>query len=169
VGGDDRWFRHEFDFQYYYPFAEDWIGRFALLSGYIFGLGEDVDISDRFFVGGTRLRGFDTAGIGPRDIVTDDALGGNAYGVLSFQLSFPLGFPRDFPVRGRVFSDIGTLTEIDESGPELVDKASPRVGVGIGASYLSPFGPVGIDLTQAVVKENFDDTELFRFSFGTRF
>ena len=170
LGGDVHWLRHELDYQYYYPFAEDWIGRFALSSGYIFGLGEDVNISDRFFIGGTRLRGFDTAGIGPRDIVTDDALGGNLYGVLSFQLGFPFGFlPRDFPVKGRVFSDIGTLTNIDESGPELVDNASPRVGVGIGASYLSPFGPVGIDVTQALVKENFDDTELFRFSFGTRF
>jgi len=39
----------------------------------------------------------------------------------------------------------------------------------VGVSWRSPFGPIRVDLAQAVVKENFDKEELFRFSFGTRF
>jgi outer membrane protein insertion porin family len=41
--------------------------------------------------------------------------------------------------------------------------------VGVGLAWRSPFGPIRIDLAHAVVKEEFDETEILRFSFGTRF
>jgi outer membrane protein insertion porin family len=36
-------------------------------------------------------------------------------------------------------------------------------------SWLSPLGPIAIDLAHAFLKEDEDETELFRISFGTRF
>ena len=39
----------------------------AAKAGYIFGIDEDINIADRFFVGGNLLRGFERSGIGPRD------------------------------------------------------------------------------------------------------
>ena len=44
-----------------------------------------------------------------------------------------------------------------------------RATVGFGLTYISPFGPIEIDLATSVLDEDFDKTELFRFSFGTRF
>jgi outer membrane protein insertion porin family len=49
------------------------------------------------------------------------------------------------------------------------DDASPRVGAGVGVSWRSPFGLINIDLAQAVVKKSYDETQIFRFGFGTRF
>ena len=43
-------------------------------AGYIDGWGgDDVRINDRFFKGGNTFRGFETAGIGPRDTSLDRA------------------------------------------------------------------------------------------------
>jgi outer membrane protein insertion porin family len=72
-------------------------------------------------------------------------------------------------ITGTVFSDIGTLTGIDDSGSGLVDKDSLRASVGAGIAWRSPFGPVRLYVAEAVLKEDFDDTEIIRFSFGTRF
>jgi outer membrane protein insertion porin family len=49
------------------------------------------------------------------------------------------------------------------------DTSAPRVGVGTGLTWVSPFGPLGIDLGFAVLKESFDETEILRLNFGTRF
>ena len=38
------------------------------------------------------------------------------------------------------------------------------MSVGTGILWDSPFGPVTIDLAQAILKEDFDKTELLRFS-----
>ena len=153
----------------YYPFAPQWVGSIAGRVGKVIGLGEDVTITDRFFVGGDNLRGFDNSGIGPRDTTTEDALGGNELFTLQAELGFPIGLPKELGITGTVFSDIGTLTGIDDSGSDLVDKDSLRASVGAGIAWRSPFGPVRLYVAEAVLKEDFDDTEIFRFSFGTRF
>jgi len=84
-------------------------------------------------------------------------------------MSFPIDLSKDFPISGSVFSDIGALTTVDESGVNIGDSGEPRLSVGIGFSYRSPFGPIRIDFAQAIIKKDFDETEGFRFSFGTRF
>jgi outer membrane protein insertion porin family len=169
-GGSEKFFRNEFNYEYYYPLSEQWIASFTFTEGFIFGLaGEDVPISERFFLGGSSMRGFDSSGVGPRDQTTGDALGGNLRYVASLGVTFPVGLPAEFPVRGSVFTDIGSLSGIDDKDPVIFDKGSPRVGVGIGFNYVSPFGPVGFEVTKAVVKEDVDEEELFRINFGTTF
>ena len=169
IGGDVRHLRNRLSAAYFYSIFPDWVASVSASGGHIFGFGEDVRINNRFFIGGSDLRGFDTAGIGPRDEITRDALGGNLFGTGSLELSFPLGFPKEFNVRGRLFADIGTLTEIDDEGSEILDEASPRASVGLGLTYISPFGPILIDFGVPILKEDFDETESVRFTFGTRF
>ena len=138
--------------------------------GYITGIGgEDIRLANRFFIGGASLRGFSAGGIGPRDSQTDDALGGNLYYTGTAELRFPLGLPEDLRMFGRTFVDAGTLTDIDVDGPTLLDNSDLRVSAGIGLSWLSPLGPLSIDIAQALVEEREDETETFRISFGTRF
>jgi outer membrane protein insertion porin family len=71
-----------------------------------------------------------------------------------------------------MFSDFGALSNSGENvavGGPINDSKSLRVSAGIGALWRSPFGPVKVSIAKAIVKENFDRTELFRFSFGSRF
>ncbi|HXC73261.1 MAG TPA: BamA/TamA family outer membrane protein, partial [Sphingomicrobium sp.] len=45
----------------------------------------------------------------------------------------------------------------------------PRVSIGIGVNWTSPFGPLRIDLAKALLKQKGDDTKLFSFNVGTQF
>ena len=49
------------------------------------------------------------------------------------------------------------------------DSASPRVSVGIGVNWNSPFGPFRIDFAQVLRKQPGDDTKTFTFNVGTQF
>jgi outer membrane protein insertion porin family len=170
LGGDVEFFRATVGGDVFFPFLEDEvILNLSGEAGAIIGLGEDVRINDRFFIGGSDIRGFERAGLGPRDADTDDALGGNRFAVGSVELGFPVGLPEEFGIRGAAFSDFGILTDVDDEGPEVLDESSIRVSVGAGVSWRSPFGPVRLDLAFPVVSEDFDREETFRFSFGTRF
>ena len=67
--------------------------------------------------------------------------------------------------------DVGSLSQSETSTADVrvADDAAPRVGAGVGISWRSPFGLINIDLAQAVVKKAYDETQVFRFGFGTRF
>ena len=45
----------------------------------------------------------------------------------------------------------------------------PRVSVGIGVNWNSPFGPFRIDFAKVLVKSSADDTKSFTFNVGTQF
>ncbi len=170
LGGDRAFLSHELGADYFQPIVDEAVVlRLGLDAGYVFGIGDDVALSNRFFIGGTNFRGFEFGGLGPRDNTTDDALGGNLYYVGTAELRFPVGLPEELRVFGRGFVDAGSLTQIDVSGPELTDSGNLRVTAGVGLSWLSPFGPLSIDFGQPVLKDDLDQTELISFSFGARF
>ena len=113
VGFGVDYIRNKVNAGYYYSVAPEWVLSVTGEAGYIFGWnGQNVLIQDRFFVGGDNLRGFQSAGIGPRDSVSGDALGGQKYYLGSVTLGVPLGLPKEFGVSGRVFTDFGTLYHI---------------------------------------------------------
>ena len=114
VGFGVDYVRSKVTFGYYYPVAPEWVLSFTGEAGDIFGWnGQQVLLQDRFFVGGDNLRGFQDAGIGPRDSVDSDALGGQKYYVGSVTLGVPLGLPKELGISGRVFSDFGTLYSLE--------------------------------------------------------
>lgn len=166
-GGDVRYIQATLGGAYYYTIVGDLTASISTEVGNIQGISYDTKVSDRFFLGGQQLRGFKTSGVGPRQ--DGDALGGKRFYTGSLELSFPVGLPPELNFRGRVFSDMGAAWDVDADTPNIKDSSSPRVSVGTGFSWISPFGPVVVDLGWAVVEEDFDKTELFNFSFGTRF
>jgi outer membrane protein insertion porin family len=169
AGGDARFFRPSVAGGWFYQIAADYVFSLLGQAGLVQGIGENITIQDRYFVGGTTLRGFRTSGIGPRDVTTGDALGGNKYYTATSEMTFPLGLPKDIPILGRSFIEAGSLWDIDVSGPEIRDVNSIRASIGIGVSVNSPVGPIRVDVARPFVKEPFDRTELLRLSFGTRF
>ena len=169
LGGDVKYLRTTANGAIYFPIFDQTVLAFSLEGGYNYGLDEDIGIADRFFVGGSQLRGFERSGIGPRDSLTDDALGGNIFGIGTVELAFPTGLPEELGMRARIFTDFGTLYDVDDTGPEVLDDASIRVAPGFGLSWSSPLGPIKLDFAFPVVKEEYDKTQTFRFSFGTSF
>lgn len=169
LGGDARYLRTRVGGGVYFPIFDQSVLSVLGEVGYIVGLGEDITIADRFFIGGDSLRGFEPAGIGPRDTATDDALGGNRFARGSVELSFPIGLPEEFGITAHTFSDFGTLGEVDAGGAEVEEDDALRLSLGAGVSWRSPLGPIRIDLAFPLIKQDYDEPEEFRFSFGTRF
>ncbi|MAM34253.1 MAG: outer membrane protein assembly factor BamA [Micavibrio sp.] len=171
LGGDAKYISGRVGSQYFYPLTDNANISFLGEVGAITGIaGEDAQINERFYLGGNTLRGFESAGIGPRDITTNDALGGNYFYRGSVEGSFPIGLPEELGVKGHLFTDFGSLLEPgDETGPEIADSGSLRAAAGVGLSWRSPFGPIRFDLATPYLEEEEDETEIFRFSFGTTF
>ena len=161
--------KNQFSAGQYYEITDKWVVGLTGKVGYILGLDQDVGIADRFFLGGRSLRGFKTAGAGPRDRTTEDSLGGEWIYNGTVQLTFPLGLPSEFGVSGHLFSDLGSLGSVSPSNSNIQDTASVRASAGAGIGWVSPFGPINVDFGVPIVKESFDKTELLRINFGTRF
>ncbi len=191
LGGNAKFVRTRLDSGYYIPLDRftgnsDWGIALSAGAGYFFNLGYQESVIDRFYLGGDNLRGFETGGVGPHDIQTGDSLGGRVLWTESQQLNFPLPFVSpDFGLSGHTFVDLGALTQGNfESGvcpnsnlpgaggsqcPPVSNSGAPRIGAGIGITWRSGFGLINVDVTPFVVKQPFDQTQIFRFGFGTRF
>lgn len=171
LGGDAQYVSGKLGSIYYYSIAESWIFSVLGETGAITGYNdENVKINERFYLGGTTLRGFESGGVGPRDIGTSDALGGNYFYRGSAELAFPLGLPEEMGIKGHGFTDFGSLWGLDDTtGATIVDENSIRAAGGLGISWRSPLGPIRADFSLPYAQEDYDQEENFRFSFGTRF
>jgi outer membrane protein insertion porin family len=174
LGGDQDFLRTRVQAGVYVPvFSDDYVMSLTTDEGYILDTGSNiVRISNRFFLGGDSLRGFQTGGVGPRDVATGSSLGGKEMYSGSAEFTFPSGLPKEIGIRTSVFSDFGALWSSGENpavGGPINDVKQIRVTAGIGALWRSPFGPVKVSLAKPIRHEPFDKTEFFRFSFGSRF
>ena len=170
LGGTKRYLKNTIDYETFYPIRDDIVGSLGVQQGFVVGIGKDVEIGDRFFVGGNNFRGFEPAGVGPRDKLSGDSLGGNVFYVGTAEVRFPIGLPPELGVNGVAFTQAGSLAGVDgaKTSP-LFDVGSVRVSSGIGFAWKSPFGPFRIDYATAIRKERLDRTQNIFFSFGTRF
>ena len=185
LGGNAEFVRTNMTGQYFVPLDRftgnsDWGIAFTGSIGYLFNLGVQEQIIDRFFLGGDNLRGFQIGGAGPHDAVTGDPLGGRFIWTQSTELHYPLPISADIGLSGRAFVDVGDLTQasfINQSSCkesngqpcQVFASAVPRIGAGVGLSWHTQFGLLNIDLAPFVFKQKFDQTQIFRFGFGTRF
>jgi outer membrane protein insertion porin family len=51
----------------------------------------------------------------------------------------------------------------------LGNSPKPRLSIGFGVNWVSPFGPLRLDIAKALLKQKGDDTKLFSFNVGTQF
>lgn len=172
LGGDEKFAKATLDAQYYIPVTDDIVFVQKGMVGLVQGLGEDVRFIRNYYLGGSNLRGFKYGGASPRDKGTGDAFGGNWMATGSTELRFPLGLPEELGISGKVFSDYGLIGKPDSVlEAEMSSSSSPRLSVGVGIVWQTPIMalPLSMDFAWAILKEDFDKTETFRFNFGTHF
>jgi outer membrane protein insertion porin family len=179
IGGDVNYVKTEADVSAYYGITPDWIVSTQASTGYVSGWsGDAIRINDRFFKGGNSFRGFETAGMGPRDLNTHDALGGNFYLIGTIELTLPNYLPEQYGIKTSLFADVGTLGLLDRRytlnpdgtpSSRIVDDLAFRASAGLSVHWKSPMGPIRFDLSHILGKEDYDKTETFRFSTSTQF
>lgn len=135
--------------------------------------GYTTRVNERFF-GNSKIRGFEGNGIGPRDLVSDDALGGNYYAVARFEADFPLGLPEEYGLTGGLFMDVGSVWGLDGSptnvnGVAIDTGMKPRASVGVSVLWDGPIGPLRFNFSKALKKETYDKERSFDLTIKTQF
>lgn len=194
LGGDVKYIRTEGDAGWYHGFTKSFILSVTGSAGYVGGWsGDHVRINDRFYKGGNNFRGFEIAGIGPRDLNGGQnySLGGKAYAIGSVELTVPTFLPEQYGIKAALFTDVGTLGLLDKvdkacppipasaaaaalcppgtSDPLIRDDLGLRASAGLSVFWKSPMGPIRFDFSHVLAKESYDKTETFRFSTTTNF
>ncbi len=210
AGGDTSYLKTTMDFRSYYEVVSDLVGIVHLQAGTMEGFNHCpsdavcasgnngyVRMLDDFKMGPNLVRGFEPAGLGPRDITfgtSDDSIGGTHYWGASLEFQYPFYFlPKDSGFRGAIFADAGsvwgykgetgfiTTGEINgvipaAGGSFVCSCAMPysdgmfiRSSVGASLIWDSPFGPLRFDFAYPITKSPYDRTQWFAFGGGAKF
>jgi outer membrane protein insertion porin family len=147
--------------------------RATLEAGHLNFSSGDSRITDRFFLGSSLMRGFEPGGIGPRDAVSDDALGGNMFAVARLETEFPIGLPSEYGITGGAFIDYGSVWDIGRTPPAgtnvLYNDFTGRTVAGLSIFWTTPLGPLRFNFTEALDAQEFDNTKSFDMTISTSF
>ena len=167
-----------FDMQYYkitatgeqfFPVSENITSRIKGSIGYAESYGDEIyPFFKNFTVGGqSTLRGYRQSSVGKKELDTNGqyiTYGGQKMVAISAETYFPVPFMKKTEsFRMSAFVDGGGVFEDSLTASEM------RYSAGIGATWLSPFGPLNVSLAMPLNDDNLDDTETFQFGMGTNF
>jgi outer membrane protein insertion porin family len=154
--------------QQYLPLTKLFVFQAKSDIGYGDGYGKfsEMPFFENFFAGGVRsVRGYEDNSLGPRDS-QNDPLGGNFKTTGSAQILFPPPFLTDSnAVRLSLFYDIGNVF----AGAGDWSASDLRMSVGLGATWLSPVGPLAVSIAQPFNDQSGDNLQQFQFTLGAGF
>ena len=127
---------------------------------------EDVRVSNRLGLSSSRMRGFETGKIGPRD--GNDYVGGNYAAAINLSTTLPMLLESFENIDMKYFIDAGNVWGVDYS--DSVDESnSIRSSTGLTVNWFTPIGPMNFAFIQNISKASTDKTESFQFNIGTSF
>ena len=189
LGGDSRFIKTDLSGRWHYPLLKDprWGGNYVLALGGQLGYGVGfagqsetngmtLPLFERYFLGGINsIRGFQDRSLGPRektcvsnstdptlppDCSKSDVIGGDTAAVMNVELLFPI--MEQYGLRGVAFFDMGNAFT---NGINFGDM---RRSVGAGVRWMSPFGPLRVELGFPLNKKPGDETSVLGFSIGSQ-
>ena len=127
---------------------------------------EDVRVSNRLGLSSSRMRGFESGKIGPRD--GNDYVGGNYAAAINLSTTLPMLLESFENIDMKYFIDAGNVWGVDYS--DTVDESnSIRSSTGLTVNWFTPIGPMNFAFIQNISKASTDKTESFQFNIGTSF
>jgi outer membrane protein insertion porin family len=176
IGGQSKFVKAEARGRWYYSFYRSpTFGTFTFGSaatvGYGWGYGgqRDLPLFERYFPGGINsVRGFRILSLGPRNTVSNsygqeqssDPVGGSEQLIFNEELIFPI--IEALGLKGVVFFDAGNAF----SATHGIDLGEMRMATGAGVRWLSPMGPLRLELGFPLNPRVGDDQQTVMFSFG---
>jgi len=159
---------NSYQFGYYKQLFDDTVTKFSFYTSASNSLtGENVKISERRFLSSSRLRGFESGKVGPKD--GEDYVGGNYNYSASVANSLtPYFLPNMQSIDFGVFFDIGNNWGIDYDS-SLNQSNKIRSSAGISVDWFTPIGPLNFSITEVLSSAQTDKKEFFRFNLGTTF
>ena len=167
-GSDLQYYKIRYKGANYWPVTEKL--TFALKGGVALGDGfgdtTELPFFQRFFSGGIgSIRGFEKNTLGARDEF-NNAVGGDFVVNGTAELSFPAPFAEDINgLRLSTFVDVGNVFQ----NYDAFNSKDIKYSVGIGATWLSPLGPLTISYAKPYNVNEEDDEQQIQFSIGATF
>ena len=156
-----------YKYKYFTELFEDNTSSFSLLLGSSFSANnKDIKLSERLFIPGSRLRGFERGRIGPKD--GEDFIGGNYMSAINLSSSIPQIFENAQNLDLSLFFDAANVWGIDYD-KSISENSEIRSSIGIGLNWTTVIGPLSFSLAQPITKADTDIAETFRFNLGTTF
>lgn len=137
--------------------------------GYGDGYGDfdTLPFFENFYAGGVRsVRGWEDNTLGPRDVDTNQPVGGAFKALGNAELIFPPPFfTQSNSFRMSAFVDVGNVfADFND-----FETSELRYSVGVGATWLSPLGALTFSLAHPLNEKSGDQTQVFQFTVGTNF
>ena len=127
---------------------------------------DDIKLSERLFIPSSRLRGFESGKIGPKDGA--DYIGGNYATTFNVSTTLPKLLENNQNLDFLIFLDAANLWGVDYDST-INDSSKIRSSIGIAVDWLTVVGPLNFSLSETITKKDTDVTESFRFNIGTTF
>jgi len=167
VISDTSSFINEYSYKYYTELFDENISSFGISVGSAFSIDDsDIKLSERLFIPSSKLRGFETGKVGPKD--SNDFIGGNYMTTLNFSTTVPQILPNSQNIDTVFFLDVANLWGVDYDS-SIDGESKIKSSVGIGLDWFTVVGPLNFSLAQPLTKDTNDITETFRFNIGTTF
>ena len=159
--------KNNYNYSYYFDLFDNNISTFSFFLKTANSINnKDIKLSERINIPSSKLRGFESGRVGPKD--GDDFIGGNYAYAMNFSSTIPQFFEESQNVDFLFFIDAANLWGVDYDS-SLDDNGSIRSSTGVALDWFSPIGPVSFSLAYPITKENGDKDETFRFNLGTSF
>ncbi len=158
---------NKYDYKIYNKWIDENIASLGILLKATNSLsGDDVKLSDRLYLPSSKLRGFESGKIGPKDGA--DYIGGNYAASMNVATTLPQIFPSLQNTNFSLFFDAANIWGVDYSST-IEDNSKIRSSIGIAVDFFTPVGPLNFSLSEPITKSKHDITESFRFNLGTTF
>ena len=166
VVSDTNTLTNVYNYKVFKELYENNISTFSFLFKSASSLtSDDIKLSERLYIPGRKLRGFESGKIGPKD--GSDYIGGNYISSINATTTIPMILENVQNVDIVMFADAANIWGVDYDSS--LDKSGIRSSIGIGIDWLTAVGPLTFSFAQPITKEPTDIEESFRFNIGTSF
>ena len=167
IVSDDQALYNSYNFSNYSELFDDVVLSSSFLIRSINSLSDkDVRVSKRLYIPSSRLRGFASGKVGPKD--GNDFIGGNYVSSFNMSSTVPYLFQTLENIDLKLFFDAGSVWGVDYI-KSINDSGKIRSSTGLAVDLLTPVGPLSFSFAQPLSKESTDQTETFKFQLGTTF
>ena len=162
---DDVSVENSFTSDIYHSVNENLILSAKFLIKTVNSLDDNVRISKRVYIPSSRLKGFESGKIGPKD--GSQYIGGNYASSLNLNSTLPNIIFENENIDFNFFLDMANVWEVDYDSS--LDSNKIRSSTGVAVNWFSPVGPLTFSYAIPISEANTDVTENFRFQIGTSF